>query len=69
MQMVVERQRLLAEAMRQLVNRDDRHIRQGPEPNQYSSFKDFIDTKLPIFREVEEPLQVDEWLNTIDPQV
>jgi hypothetical protein len=55
--------------MRQLVNRDDRHIRQGPEPNQYSSFKDFIDTKLPIFREVEEPLQVDEWLNTIDPQV
>ena len=29
---------------------------QGPEPNQYSSFKDFQDTKPPIFKEVEEPL-------------
>ena len=39
---------------------------QGPEPNQYSSFKDFQDTKPPIFKVAEEPLQVDEWLNTID---
>ena len=29
---------------------------QGPEPNQYSSFKDFQDTKPPIFKEAEEPL-------------
>jgi hypothetical protein len=29
MQTVVESQRMLAEAMRQLVNRDDRHIHQG----------------------------------------
>jgi hypothetical protein len=28
----------------------------GTEPNQYNSFKDFMDTKPPIFREVEEPL-------------
>ena len=39
---------------------------QGPEPNQYSLFKDFQDTKPPIFKEAEEPLQVFEWLNTIE---
>jgi hypothetical protein len=33
MQTVVESQCLLAEAMRQLVNRDDRHFCQEPEPN------------------------------------
>ena len=42
----------------------DQH--QGPEPNQFSTFKDFLDTKPPIFKEVEEPLQADEWLNTIE---
>jgi hypothetical protein len=66
MQMVVEGQRLLAEAMRQLVNRDAQHGCQGPEPNQYSDFKDFLDTKPPLFKEAEEPLQADEWLNTIE---
>jgi hypothetical protein len=66
MQMVVESQHLLAEVMRQLVNRDDRHVCQGPKPNQYSSFKDFMDTKPPIFREAKELLQADEWLNTIE---
>ena len=39
---------------------------QGPEPNQYSTFKEFLDTKPPIFKVVEEPLQADEWLNTIE---
>ena len=29
---------------------------QGPEPNQYSTFKDFLETKPPIFKEAEEPL-------------
>ena len=29
---------------------------QGLEPNQYSSFKDFQDTKPPIFKVAEEPL-------------
>jgi hypothetical protein len=42
----------------------DQH--QGPEPNQFSTFKDFLDTKPPIFKEAEEPLQSDEWLNTIE---
>ena len=39
---------------------------QGPKPNQYSTFKDFLETKPPIFKEAEEPLQADEWLNTIE---
>jgi hypothetical protein len=60
MQTVIESQRMLAKAMRQLANHDDQHVRQGPEQNQYSSFKDFI------FREAEEPLQADEWLSTIE---
>jgi hypothetical protein len=42
------------------------HQRQGVEPNQYNNFKDFLDTKPPIFKEAEEPLQADEWLNTIE---
>ena len=43
-----------------------RQQQQGPEPNQYSSFKDFLDTKHSIFKVAEESLQVDEWLNTIE---
>ena len=39
---------------------------QGPEPNQHSTFKEFLDTKPPIFEVVEEPLQADKWLNTIE---
>jgi hypothetical protein len=66
MQTVVEGQCLLAEVMRQLVNRDARHGHQGLEPNQYSDFKDFLDTKPPLFKEAKEPLQAEEWLNTIE---
>jgi hypothetical protein len=43
MQTVVEGQRLLAEAMHQLLNWDARHGHQGLELNQYSDFKDFLD--------------------------
>jgi len=35
-------------------------------PNQYSTFKDFLDMKPPIFKEAEEPLQGDEWFNKIE---
>jgi hypothetical protein len=66
MQTVVEGQRLLVDAMRQLVNWDARHGCPGPDPNQHSDFKDFLDTKPPLFNEAEEPLQADEWLNTIE---
>ena len=34
--------------------------------NHHSSFKDFLDTKPPIFTQADEPLQADEWLNTIE---
>jgi hypothetical protein len=39
---------------------------QGPEPIQYSNYKDFLDTEPPIFREAEEPLQAEDWLNSIE---
>ena len=42
----------------------DQH--QRLEPNQFSTFKDFLDTKPPIFKEAKEPLQSVEWLNTIE---
>ena len=42
----------------------DQH--QGPKPNQFINFKDFLNTKPPTFKEVEEPLQEDERLNTIE---
>ena len=42
-----------------LIAQNTAHARQqhqGPELNQYSSFKDFQDTKPPIFKVAEEPL-------------
>ena len=38
----------------------------GCEVNQYSSFKDFMDTKPPVFKEAVELLKVDEWINTME---
>jgi len=43
-----------------------REQNQAPEPNQFSTFKDFLDTKPPIIKEAEETLQANEWLNTIE---
>ena len=43
--MLAEGQRTMAEALRMIVNHDGRGPRQGPEPNQYSDFKDFLDMK------------------------
>jgi hypothetical protein len=65
MQSLVDGQCALADAIRQMANHEDRNVRQGLEPNQYSNFKDFMDTKPLIFKETEEPLNADEWLNTI----
>ena len=51
-------QRVMEDTLR-LVTQNIAHARQqnqGPKPNQYSSFKDFQDTKPPIFKEAEEPL-------------
>ena len=51
-------QRAIEEMLRNIVQNTTRggHQRQGPEPNQYSTFKDFLETKPPIFKEAEEPL-------------
>ena len=43
-----------------------RNQRQGPESKQYSDFKEFQDTKPLIFKEAVEPLQAEEWLNTLE---
>jgi len=59
---------MLNEAMQTMAqqNRGGRHVRQGGEANQHSSFKDFQDTKPPLFKEAVEPLEADEWVNTLE---
>jgi hypothetical protein len=52
--------------MHWMANREGHNVHQGPKPNQYSNFKDFMDTKPPIFKESKEPLHANEWLNTIE---
>ena len=51
-------QRTIEEAMRLIAqNMACAHPQQqGPEPNQYITFKEFLDTKPPIFKVVEELL-------------
>lgn len=34
--------------------------------NQYSSFKDSLDTKPPVFKEAVEPMEANEWINTME---
>ena len=46
----------MAEALCTIANHDGRGACQGLEPNQYSDFKDFLDTKPLIFKEADEPL-------------
>ena len=51
-------QRAMKETLRLIAQNTARahQQNQGPEPNQYSTFKDFLDTKPPILKEAEEPL-------------
>ena len=51
-------QRAMEDTLR-LITQNTAHSHQqhqGPKLNQYSSFKDFQDTKPPIFKEAKEPL-------------
>jgi hypothetical protein len=57
---------MIAESQRALAKSCNSNVHQGHEPIQYSNYKDFLDTEPPIFREVEDPLQADEWLNSIE---
>ena len=60
-------QRNMEEALRNIVDNTHRgHNQGGHEMNQYSTFKDFMDTKPPILKEAVEPLEVDEWINTLE---
>ena len=60
-------QRNMEEALRNIADNTRRGDNQGGrEVNQYSSFKDFMDTKPPIFKEALEPLEADEWINTME---
>ena len=56
--MLVEGQRALGDAMHTMAQHQaqGRNQWQGPEPNQFSDFKEFQDTKPPVFKEAEEPL-------------
>ena len=63
---MVENHRMLTETINRMANQGGRNAHEGPAPNQYSSFKDFMDTKPPSFGEAEEPLQAEEWLNTVE---
>jgi hypothetical protein len=38
----------------------------GNGVNQYNNFKDFMDTRPPIFEEAIEPLDAKEWINTME---
>ena len=60
-------QRNMEEALRNITDNTRRGDNQGGrEANQYSSFKDFMDTKPPVFKEALEPLEADEWINTME---
>ena len=50
-------QRAMEETLRHIAQNmaRARQKNQGSEPNQYDTFKDFLDTKPPIFKEIEEP--------------
>ena len=56
MAQLLETQWSMGEVLRRLAQNtghgQGRDQHQGPEPNQFSDFKDFLDTKPPIFKEV-----------------
>jgi hypothetical protein len=41
-------------------------LRNIADNTSHSSFKDFMDTKPPVLKEVTEPLEADEWINTME---
>jgi len=60
-------QRNMEEALRNIADITRRGDNQGGcEVNQYSSFKDFMDTKPPVLKEALESLEADEWINTME---
>jgi hypothetical protein len=53
--------------LRNIANNTHHGLHQGGhEVNQYSNFKEFMDMRPPIFKEAAEPLEADEWINTME---
>jgi hypothetical protein len=54
-------------ALHNIAKNTHRGLNQGRhEVNQYNNFNNFMDTKPPIFEEAAEPLEADEWINTME---
>jgi hypothetical protein len=53
--------------LRNIADNTHRGLNQGGhEASQYSSSKDFMDTRPPIFKEAADPLDAEEWINTME---
>jgi hypothetical protein len=61
-------QKNMEDFLRTIANNVQRGNNQGGGNgvNQYSNFKDFMDTRPPIFKEATEPLDAEEWVNTME---
>jgi hypothetical protein len=61
-------QKNMEDFLRTIANNVQRGNNQGGGMgvNQYSSFKDFMDTRPPVFKEATEPLDAEEWINTME---
>jgi hypothetical protein len=54
-------------ALRNIADNTHHGLNQGGhEVNRCSTFKDFMDTKLPIFKEAAEPFEANEWIDTME---
>jgi len=63
-------QRNMEEALRNIADNTHRGVNHGGgDANHYSSFKDFMDTKPPVFKEAFELLESDEWINTMEQKL
>jgi hypothetical protein len=57
----------MEDALRNIADNTHRGLNQGGhEVNQYSNFKDFMDTRPLIFKEAAEPLDAEEWIKTME---
>jgi hypothetical protein len=61
-------QKNMEDFLRTIANNVQRGNNQGGGNgvNQYSNFKDFMDTRPLIFKEATEPLDAEEWINTME---
>jgi hypothetical protein len=65
---IEQSQKNMEDFLRTIANNVQRDNNQGGGNgvNQYINFKDFMDTRPPIFKEATEPLDAKEWINTME---